>query len=116
MDFALATKKQNNPEICKKNITPLPSHFSPTQFTLAVINNFDHSDANSLAGIFVAQGAAMTFSKLSQLQIQKKSLKSDINLKRISSISLPSQGITKSSTNKMINIPKNFDVNDELLY
>ena len=70
MDFALATKKQNNPEICKKkNITPLPSHFSPTQFTLAVINNFDHSDANSLAGIFVAQGAAMTFSKLSQLQI-----------------------------------------------
>lgn len=69
-----------------------------------------------MAGIFVAQGAAMTFSKLSQLQIQKKSLKSDINLKRISSISLPSQGITKSSTNKMINIPKNFDVNDELLY
>lgn len=50
-------------------MTPLPSHFSPTQFTLAVINNFDHSDANSLAGIFVAQGAAMTFSKLSQLQI-----------------------------------------------
>ena len=30
---------------------PLRAHFSPTQFTLAVMDNFDHSDAISLAGI-----------------------------------------------------------------
>ena len=34
---------------------PIPTHFSPTQFTSAAMDNFDHSDASSLAGISAAQ-------------------------------------------------------------
>ena len=40
--------------------TPLPTHFSPTQFKLAAMNNFNHSDASSLTGISVAQDIALT--------------------------------------------------------
>ena len=74
-----------------------PTHFSPTQFALAAMDNFDHCDANSLAGMSVAHDTAIT--------------SYDIN----GSISLPCQDITEFSTNKVKNILENFDASDELL-
>ena len=56
------------------------------------MDNFDHCDANSLAGISVAHDTAIN-----------------------GSISLPCQDITEFSTNKVKNILENFDASDELL-
>ena len=46
----------------------------------------------------------------------RKPFKSKVNLKGISSILLLCQDSTEFSTKKVINIPENFDISDELLY
>ena len=50
--FAIISSEQNGISI--------PIHFSPIQFTLASMNDFDHSNANSLAGVSVAHDTATT--------------------------------------------------------
>ena len=54
---------------------PLPTHFSPTQSTLAAMDNFDHSDANSLAGISVSHDTAMTLFQIKPTLNIRKPLK-----------------------------------------
>ena len=89
---------------------PLPTHFSQTQFTLVAMDNFDHSDANSLARISAAHNTAMILLRIKRTSNRRKPLKSEVNLKGISSISLSCQGITEFKV-----LVLNFYVSDELL-
>ena len=79
------------------------------------MDNFDHSDPNSLAEISAAHDTALKLFQIKPTSNIRELLKSKMNVKGISSISLPCQDITEFSTNKVINIPKNLDVSDKLL-
>ena len=68
-----------------------------------------------MAGIPAAHDTAKTLFQIKPTSYIRKPLKSEVNLKRISSISLPCQDSTEFSTNKVIYIPENFDVSDGLL-
>ena len=50
---------------------PLPTHFSKSQFTIAAMDNFDHSDFNSLTGTAATHDTAMTLfqTKLDQINV-----------------------------------------------
>ena len=68
-----------------------------------------------MAGIPAAHDTAKTLFQIKPTSYIRKPLKSEVNLKGISSISLPCQDSTEFSTNKVIYIPENFDVSDALL-
>ena len=74
---------------------PLPTHFSPTQFTLAAMDNFDHFDANSLVRISAAHDTETTLFQINPTTNIRKPLKSKVTLKGISSISFPCKDIAE---------------------
>ena len=43
----------------KSNGVPIPSHFVPNEFTSGALDNFDHSDKNSLSGLFSSHDTAI---------------------------------------------------------
>ena len=43
----------------KLNGVPIPSHFVPNEFTSGALDNFDHSDKNSLSGLFSSHDTAI---------------------------------------------------------
>ena len=94
---------------------PLPTHFSKSQFTIAAMDNFDHSDFNSFAGTANTHDTAMTLFQSKPESCCVKPLKSEINLKDIDSISLPCPQRENFSTNKCIAIPDTFKVKSELI-
>ena len=94
---------------------PLPTHFSKRQFTIAAMDNFDHSDFNSSTGTAGTRDTAMTLFQIKPESCCVKPLKLEINLKDIDSISLPCQQRESFSSNKCITIPDTFKVKCELI-
>ena len=93
----------------------LPTHFSKSQFTIAAMDNFDHSDFNSLTGTAGTHDTAMTLLQIKAESCCVKPLKSEINLRDIDRISLPYQQRENFSSNKCITIPDTFKVKSELI-
>ena len=94
----------------------LPTHFSKSHFTVAVMDNFDHSDFNSLTGTAGNHDTAMTLFQIKPESCCVKPLKSEINLKDIDSIFLLCQHREKFSSNKCITIlDKKLKVKSELI-
>ena len=106
----LAISRNNDPGI------PLPTRFSKSQFAIAAMDNFDHSDFNSLTGTAGTHNTAMTLFQIKPESCCVKLLKSETNLKDIDSISLPCQQRENFSSNKCITIPdKKLKVKSELI-
>ena len=89
--------------------------FQKVKFTIAAMDNFDHSDFNSLTGTVGTQDTAMTLFQIKPESCCVKPLKSEINLKDIGSISLPCQQRENFSSNKCITISDTFKVKSELI-
>ena len=70
---------------------PLPTHFLKSQFTIAAMDNFDHSDFNSLTGTVATHDTAMVLFQIKTESCCANPLKSEINLKVTDSISLPTK-------------------------
>ena len=66
---------------------PLPTHFSKSQFTIAALDDFDHSDFNSLTGRALTHNTSITLFQIKLESCCVKPLQSEINLKDIDSIS-----------------------------
>ena len=58
---------------------PLPTHFSKSRFTMAAMNNFDHSDFNSIRETAGTHDTAMTLFQIKPESCCVKPLKSEIN-------------------------------------
>ena len=91
---------------------PLPTRFSKSQFTIAAMDNFDHSNFNSLTGTVGTHYTVMTLFQIKPESCVKP-LKLEINLKDIVSISLPYQKRENFSSNKCITIADTFKVKSE---
>ena len=88
---------------------PLPIYFSKSQFTIAAMDNFDHSNFSSLTGTVGTHYTVMTLFQIKPESCVKP-LKLEINWKDIDSISLPYQKRENFSSNKSITIPDTFKV------
>ena len=105
----LATSRSNDTGI------PLQTYFSKSQFTIAAMDNFDHSDFNSFTGTASTHDTSMTLFQIKPESCCLTPLKSEINLKDIDSISLPCQQRDNFLSNKCIAIPDMFKVKSELI-
>ena len=76
---------------------PLPTHFSKSEFTIAAMDNFDHSDFSSLTGTAGTHDTAMTLFQIKPESCCLKPLKSEIYLKDISKLDDFSLNVLKNS-------------------
>ena len=51
---------------------PLPTHFSPEEFTVVAFDNFNHADKNSLSGKYCSNDTAMTLFQSIPNEIPRK--------------------------------------------
>ena len=97
-----------------ENSVPMPNHFVRSEFTLAALDNFDHSDKNSLSGMQSTHDTAMILCQTTPDRIPNKPCKDDINLKSVKSVKqLPCQRILNFTSNKNISLPGNLSVDAE---
>ena len=68
----LAISRNSDPGI------PLPTHFSKSHFAIAAMDNFDHSDFNSLTGTAGTHDTAMTLFQIKPESCCVKPLKSKL--------------------------------------
>ena len=105
----LAILKSNESSI------PMPNNFVRSEFTLAAVDHFDHSDENSLSGMQSTHHTAMILCQTTPDRIPNKPCKDDVNLKSVKSVKeLPCQRILNFTSNKKISLPGNFSVYAEL--
>ena len=105
----LAILKSNESSI------PMPNHFVGSEFTLAAVDNFDHSDKNSLSGMQSTHDTAMILCQTTPDRIPNKPCQGDTNLKSVKSVKeLPCQRILDFTSNKNISLSGNFSVDAEL--
>ena len=62
----------------KERNVALPSHFSPSSFTVAAFDNFDHPDKNTLSGNASAHDTAVTVFQEKPDKALRKPLKSEV--------------------------------------
>ena len=87
----------------------------PNEFTLGALDNFDHSDKNSVSGLFSSHDTAMILCQTKPNESSTKPSKSEFNLKSIESISkLPCQEVTEFNSSKTIICPHSFEVSRDL--
>ena len=99
----------------ESNGLPIPSHFVPNEFTLEALDNFDHSDKNSLPQLFSSHDTAMILCQIKARENTTKRDKSEVNLESIESISkLPCQEVTEFHSSKTIITPHSFKVSRDL--
>ena len=97
-----------------ENSIPMANHFVRSEFTLAAVDHFDHSDENSLSGMQSTHDTAMILCQ-TNFAIPNKPCKDDINLKSVKSVKeLPCQRISNFTSNKNISLPGNVSVDAEL--
>ena len=105
----LAILKSNENSILMSN------DFVHSEFTLAALDNFDHSDKNSLSGMQSTHDTAMIHCQTTTDRIPNKPCKDDVNLKSVKSVTeLPCHRILNFTLNKKISLPGNFSVDAEL--
>ena len=93
----------------------MPSHFVLKEFTLGALDNFDHSDKNSLSGLFSCHDTDMTLCQTKPRENATKPSKSEVNLESVESISkLPCQEVTEFHSSKKIILPYSFEVSRDL--
>ena len=98
-----------------ENSIPMPNHFVHSEFSLAALDNFDHSDKNSLSGMQSTHDIAMILRQTTPDRIPNKPCKDDVNLKSVKSVTeLPCQRILNFTSNKKISLPGNVSVDAEL--
>ena len=94
----------------------MSNDFVHSEFTLAALDNFDHSDKNSLSGMqSTHDDIAMIHCQTTTDRIPNKPCKDDVNLKSVKSVTeLPCHRILNFTLNKKISLPGNFSVDAEL--
>ena len=98
-----------------ENSIPMPNHFVGSEFTFAAVDNFDHSDKNSLSGMQSTHDTAMILCQTTPDRIPNKPCKDNVNLKSVKSVTeLPCQRVLNFTSNKKISLPGTFSVDAEL--
>ena len=59
---------------------PLPTHFSPEEFTIVAFNSFNHADKNSLSGKYCFNNTVITLFQTIPNEIPRKPKTSEANL------------------------------------
>ena len=73
---------------------PLPTHFSPEEFSVVAFDNFNHADKNSLSGKYCSNDTAITLFQSIPNEIPRKPKNSEVNLENVKLIEqLPCQKI-----------------------
>ena len=99
----------------KSNGVPIPSHFVQKEFTLGALDNFDHSDKNSLSGLLSCHDTDMTLCQTKPRENATKSSKSEVNLESVESIfKLPCQEVTEFHSSNTIILSYSFEVSRDL--
>ena len=87
----------------------------PNEFTLGALDNFDHSDKNSVSGLFSSHDTAMILCQTKPRKNTTKPSKSEVNLESIESISkLRCQEVTEFHSSKTIIFPHSFEFSRNL--
>ena len=94
---------------------PLPTHFSPEEFTVVAFDNFNHADKNSLSGKYCSNDTAITLFQRIPNIIPRKPEKSEVNLNDVKLIDqLPCQIIENyQRRTKALKIPEDFTKIDD---
>ena len=104
--FAVAQSSENG--------LPLPSHFSSNMFTISALDNFDHSDKNTLSGKSSSHDTVITLFQEVPTQKESKPLRSEVNLQNVKTLSkLHCQELVPFSTDKTLTVPETFTVQAE---
>ena len=98
----------------ERNVT-LPSHFSPSRFTIAALDNFDHPDKNTLSGNASAHDTAITvFQEKTDKPLQKP-LKSEVYLRNVTTLKkLPCQELIEYAKPKDLKLQESFSVAEDI--
>ena len=85
------------------------------EFTLGALDNFDHSDKNSLSGPLSCHDTDMTLCHTKLKENSTKPSKSEVNLESVESIfKLPCQEVTEFHSSKTTILSYSFEVSRDL--
>ena len=116
------TMKQHRADLAKYTIVkssetgvPIPSHFSPSVFTIAAFDNFDYSDRSSLSGTKHTHDTAITLFQMKPTVKIAKAAKGSVELSTVKDLGkLPCQEVVDFYTNRRLTLQESFTVDPEL--
>ena len=99
----------------KERNVALSSHFSPSIFTVADFDNFDHPDKNTLEGKASAHDTAVTVFQQKPDKLLQKQLKKEVALSNMMTLTKqPCQQLIEYTEAKDLNFQESFNVDKEV--